>query len=153
MALFEQLMLALIFWSWLIMMTQQWQFLRLKDMHPDIKKKFGLITSNHHNVWKIICNLWTAGRAWADGKKSHRYNKDIFFSPGVESFFTFMGRCKRTRQQKKFRPGKRPVEKVWPQNTLINFLAKLDNFKKITFSFLSLICFELEQIKPINPAQ
>ena len=64
-----------------------------------------------------------------------------------------MGRCKRTRQQKKFRPGKRPVEKVWPQNTLINFLAKLDNFKKITFSFLSLICFELEQIKPINPAQ
>ena len=33
---------------------------------------------------------------------------------------------------KKFGPGKLWVEKVWAQNIFIDFLAELDNYKKIT---------------------
>ena len=40
---------------------------------------------------------------------------------------------------KKFWPGKLRVTKVWFQNIYINFLTKLDNFKKINFRFFSLI--------------
>ena len=39
----------------------------------------------------------------------------------------------------KFGPGKLWVTKVLFQNIYINFLAKLDNFKKINFCFFSLI--------------
>ena len=38
---------------------------------------------------------------------------------------------------KKFGPGKLQVEKVWAQNIFIDFLAELDNFKKIYWGPLS----------------
>ena len=34
---------------------------------------------------------------------------------------------------KKFGPGKLQVEKVWARNIFTNFLADVDNFKKIIF--------------------
>ena len=35
----------------------------------------------------------------------------------------------------KFGPGKLRVEKVWAQNIFIDFLAELDNFKKIIYKY------------------
>ena len=39
---------------------------------------------------------------------------------------------------KKFGLGKLGVKKVWAQHICINFLAELDNFKKINFHFVSI---------------
>ena len=43
---------------------------------------------------------------------------------------------------KKFGPGKLRVQKVWGLNIFINFLAELDNSKKVIFRFSSNLFFD-----------